>query len=308
MLGLNFNSLFDLAKVFNSEEVCIQYLEELRWKDGIAVSPFDPNSKVYKCAGNKYRCRTTGLYFNVKTDTMFDCSKIKLQKWFMAIWLITMHKKGISSLQLSRDIGVTQKTAWFMLQRIRNCYGMENNHILDNKVETDETFVGGAEKNKHINKRTKGTQGRSCKTKTPVFGMVEREGKLVAKVVKSTSSKHLTPQIIKYIKDGATLYTDEWIGYKNIGKLYDHLFVSHKKKEYVRDDVYTNTVEGFWSLFKRGIGGIYHFVSKKHLQSYVDEFVFRYNTRNFETETERFDHLLNNVENKYLPYKTLIAA
>ena len=306
MLGLNFNSLFDLAETFDTEEKCIEYLEELIWNCN-PVSPFDPNSKVYKCAGNKYRCKNTGLYFNVKTNTMFDCTKIKLQKWFMAIWLVTMHKKGISSHQLGRDIGVTQKTAWFMLQRIRNCYGIENDHELDNKVEADETYVGGAEKNKQANKKTKGNQGRSCKTKTPVFGMVERKGKVVAKVVKSTAAKYLLPEIVKTIKESATVFTDEWVAYNNINKLYDHFIIKHKEKEYVNGDIYTNTIEGFWSLFKRGIVGIYHFVSKKHLQKYVDEFVFRYNTRTFATETARFEYLLNNVLNKYLSYKTLIA-
>jgi len=305
MLGLKFNSLFDLARTFDTEQKCIEYLEELRWANGVVVSPYDPNSKVYKCAGNKYRCKTTGLYFNVKTDTMFDCSKIKLQKWFMGIWLVAMHKKGISSHQLAKDIDITQKSAWFMLQRIRNCFDIENNHTLDKKVESDETFIGGAEKNKHANKKTEGTQGRSCKTKTPVFGMIEREGKLVAKVVKSTASEHLTPEMVKHIKKGATLYTDEWVGYNNINRLYNHLFVNHNEKQYVKDEIYTNTVEGFWSLLKRGITGIYHFVSKKHLQKYVDEFVFRYNTRTF-GERERFEHFFSNIENR-LTYKMLIA-
>ncbi|MCL2651199.1 MAG: IS1595 family transposase [Candidatus Azobacteroides sp.] len=307
MLGLQFNSLFDLTKTFDSEEKCLEYLEELRWGEKGVISPFDPDSKVYKCAGNKYRCKNTGFYFNVKTNTMFDCTKINLQKWFMAIWLITSHKKGISSHQLAKDIDITQKSAWFMLQRIRNCFDIENNHTLDNEVEADETYVGGAEKNKHADKKTKGTQGRSCKTKTPVFGMVEREGKLVAKKVETTGSEHLTPEIIKTVKKTATLFTDEWLAYNNINKLYNHFVIKHNEKQYVNGDIYTNTIEGFWSLFKRGIIGIYHLVSKKHLQKYVDEFVFRYNTRTFATETARLDYFLKSVSNKYLPYKTLIA-
>jgi transposase-like protein len=225
----------------------------------------------------------------------------------MAIWLITSHKKRQSSLQLAKDIEVTQKTAWFMLQRIRNNYGIENQHELDNKVEIDETYVGGAEKNKHANKKTKGNQGRSCKTKTPVVGMVERGGKLVAKPVESIAAKYLVPEIIKTIKKSASVFTDEYLVYKSIDKLYSHFVIKHKEKEYINGDIYTNTIEGFWSLFKRGIIGIYHSVSKKHLQKYVDEFVFRYNTRNFATETARFDYLLSNVSNRYLPYKTLIA-
>jgi transposase-like protein len=136
--------------------------------------------------------------------------------------------------------------------------------------------------------------------------MVERQGKMVAKVVKSTSSENLTPELIKHIKTGATLYTDEWLGYNNIDDLYDHLFVKHNAGEYVKDDIYTNTVEGFWSLLKRGVVGIYHFVSKKHLQKYIDEFVFRYNTRTMATQALRFEYLLNNTEDKYLPYKQLI--
>jgi hypothetical protein len=308
MLGQNFKSLLDLVMVFKDEQTCIQYLEELIWPDGAVISPFDPDSKVYKCAGNKYKCKNTGLYFNVKTNTMFDSTKISLQKWFMAIWLITSHKKGISSHQLAKDIDVTQKTAWFMLQRMRNCFEIENNHELDNEVEADETFIGGKNKNRHANKKVENSQGRSCKDKTPVFGMVEREGKLVAKKIESTASEHLSPEIIKVVKEAATLYTDEWLGYKGLHKIYDHLYVKHNEGQYVNGDIYTNTIEGFWSILKRGIVGIYHFVSKKHLQYYIDEFVFRYNTRKYNSESERFTYFLTAVSNKYLPYKTLIAT
>ena len=307
MLGLKFNSLIELVKVFNNEQTCISYLEELIWFDGV-VSPFDSNSKVYKCAGNKYKCKNSGLYFNVKTNTMFDSTKIELQKWFMAIWLITSHKKGISSHQLAKDIDVTQKTAWFMLQRMRNCFDIENNHELDNEVEADETFVGGKNKNRHKDKKVPNSQGRSFKDKTPVVGMVERQGKLVAKKVESTAKEHLTPELIKVVKETATLYTDEWLGYKGINRIYNHLFVKHNQKEFVNGNIYTNTIEGFWSLLKRGIMGVYHFTSKKHLQYYVDEFVFRYNTRKFETEKDRFNYFLTAISNKYLPYKKLIAT
>ncbi|MER0217067.1 MAG: IS1595 family transposase, partial [Nitrosomonas sp.] len=136
-MNTNFNTIIDLIRAFPNEQTCVDHLESLRWNNGSIVSPFDPDSKVYKCANNRYRCKNTGKYFNVKTATLFDNSKVELQKWFLAIWLVTSHKKGISSVQLSKDIGVTQKTSWFMLQRIRNCFGSVNDNDLSNEVEVD---------------------------------------------------------------------------------------------------------------------------------------------------------------------------
>ena len=152
MITREFKSVLELFEVFTTEQACIDHLEQLRW-NGNVVSPFDSTSKVYKCKDNKYRCKNTGKYFNVKTNTLFDNSNVPLRKWFAAIWLVTCHKKGISSLQLSRDIDVTQKTAWFMLQRIRNCFGIENNNDLTNTVELNETYVGGKNKNRHADKK-----------------------------------------------------------------------------------------------------------------------------------------------------------
>ena len=302
MIIQNFNSILELFNAFPTEQSCIEHLEKLRW-NGYVVSPFDPTSKVYKCKENRYRCKNTGKYFNVKTNTLFDNTKIELRKWFAAIWLVTSHKKGISSLQLSRDIDVTQKTAWFMLQRIRNCFGIENNNELNNTVELDGTYMGGKNKNRHEDKKVEHPQGRSTQDKTPVFGMVERGGKLNAKVVPDTSCATLTKETVKFVKD-ALVCTDEWWGYNSIKQLFLHEIVNHKCKEYVRNNVYTNTIEGFWSLLKRGVIGIYHFTSKQHLQRYVDEFVFRYNTRKH-TECTRFNLLLQNTEHR-LTYKQLI--
>lgn len=294
MINTDFKSILDLINKFPNEQACIDHLEFLRW-NGDVVSPFDEFSKVYKCKDNKYRCKNTGKYFNVKTATLFDNTKVKLQKWFIAIWLITSHKKGISSLQLSRDLDVTQKTAWFMLQRIRKCFGIENNNDLDNNVEVDETYIGGKNKNRHADKKIEKSQGRSSKDKTPVVGMIERQGKLNARAVANVQSKTLTTEIIKYVKESASLHTDEWLGYKGASKLYKHSIVKHGQGEYVNGESHTNTIEGFWSLLKRGILGIYHSTSRKHLQDYVDEFVFRYNTRDF-TESMRFNALLSNME------------
>jgi len=282
MINKEFYSLIDLVTTFTDEQSCIDHLTQLRW-NGDIVSPFDASSKVYVCKGNKYKCKNTGKYFNVKTGTMFDNTKIKLQKWFMAIYLITSHKKGISSLQLSRDIKITQKSAWFMLQRIRACFGIDNNDDkLTGEVEIDETYVGGKNKNRHESKKVKNSQGRSPKDKTPVVGMVQREGKLIAKKVIDVKEGTITEIVAKNIDLNAKVYTDEYRGYNAVRRIYDHQQVKHSAKEYVNGRVHTNTIEGFWSLLKRGIVGIYHFTSEKHLQRYVDEFVFRYNSRDLD--------------------------
>lgn len=165
MVSKDFSSLFELFFAFPDEQSCIDHLEELRW-GGVVVSPFDSTSKVYKCKDNKYRCKNTGKYFNVKTNTLFDGTKIELRKWFAAIWIVTSHKKGISSYQLSRDIGVLPKTAWFMLQRIQNCFGIENKD-LNNAVEMVETYVGGKNKNHLADKKSKMPEDVALKIRHP---------------------------------------------------------------------------------------------------------------------------------------------
>ena len=303
MINTNFNTIIQLLQAFPDEQSCIDHLESLRWENGNVVSPFIPDSKVYKCANNRYRCKESGKYFNVKTSTLFDNTKIKLNKWFLAIWLITSHKKGISSVQLAKDIGVTQKSAWFMLHRIRNCFGFDNDNDLTGEIEVNETYVGGKNKNRHAHKKVKHSQGRSTKDKAPVFGMVQRGGKLNANLVTDVGARILTSHIVACAKD-ATIYSDEWLGYKGLKYIYDHQFIKHGQGEYVNGRVHTNIIEGFWSLLKRGIFDIYQFISVKHLQNYVDEFVFRYNSREMR-EGERFNALLANASKK-LTYKDLI--
>lgn len=276
MIDTNFNNILELLQAFPDEQTCIDHLTQLRWT-GVAISPFDPTSKVYNCKDNKYKCKNTGKYFNVRTATLFDNTKIKLQKWFLAIYLVTSHKKGISSIQLGKDIGVTQKSAWFMLQRIRACFGLDNdNEKLSNEIEIDESYIGGKNKNRHASKKVKNSQGRSAKDKTPVLGMVERGGKLIAKKVIDVKDGTITPIVAQYVDLNAEVFTDEWRGYSTVKRVFNHKHVKHNQGEYVNGKVHTNTIEGFWSLLKRGILEIYHSVSKKHLQFYVDEFAFRY--------------------------------
>ena len=259
----SFKSVRDLLKVFSTEKKCENFLKKVRWGDKV-VSPYDNTAKVYVCSRNRYRCAKTGKDFNVRTGTMFENTKIELRTWFLAIYIITTHKKGISSLQLANDLHVTQTTAWFILHRIRKCFEMENNCILDNDVEIDETYVGGKNKNRHKSKKVKNSQGRSMKDKVAVLGMVERNGKLIARIVEDVQADTLTKEILKSVKKSANIYTDEWLGYKDIHKFYNHEIVNHGAREFVNGNAYTNNMECFWGILKRGIIGIYHFTSKKH--------------------------------------------
>ena len=252
-LNFNFNSIIELITTFNTEQKCIKYLEKVRW-NGNVVSPFDPTSKVYKLKNNQYRCKNTDRDFNVKTNTLFEGTNIKLQKWFLGIYLITSHKKGMSSLQLSKDLNITQKSSWFMLHRIRNCYNIQTEQ-LTNEVEIDETFVGG--------KNKPNCQGG--KDKSIVFGMVERGGKFIGKVVPNRQTKSLLPHIKENIKENSNVMTDELLSYQSLNNWYNHFSVNHRQKEYVNGIIHTNTLEGFWSIFKRGFVGIYHWMSPKHL-------------------------------------------
>ena len=303
---LKFNSLIELLDAFPDEETCITYLEKIRWKKGKIISPFDETSKIYILPNHRYMCKNTQKIFNVKTGTIFHGTKLSLRKWFMAIWLISSHKKGISSPQLAKDLHITQKTAWYMLQKIRTCFICKNIGFLSGEVECDETFVGGKNKNRHWDKKVKNSQGRSFKDKTPVLGMLQRKGDIICRVVKNTSQSELTPMILKFVdKHYTVLYTDEWQGYNKVGQMYHHYFVDHGRGKYVDGRVYTNTIEGFWSIFKRGILGIYHHLSRKHLQLYANEFAFRYNTRKL-GERSRFIYFLRNI-NRKITYQSIIV-
>lgn len=310
MINIDFKSIRDLVKAFPTEQVCIEHLEQLRW-NGVVVSPFDETSKVYKCAGNKYKCKNTGKYFNVRTSTLFDNTKIELQSWFIAIYLLTGHKKGISSLQLAKDLNVTQKTAWFMAQRIRNCFGINDNDTDDGKlggggqvVEVDETYVGGKMKNMTHKKRKEiGNKGANA-NKHMVMGYLVRGGNLKLQAV--SDRKAIFKSVLENVNAESVLFTDMNGSYHYAANHFaGHETVDHVKKEYVRDGViHTNSIEGIFSMFDRMVIGTYHYLSGKHMQKYADELSYRYNTRNNST-SYRFNLLLANATNK-LTYKTLI--
>lgn len=312
MINLEFKSVIELVRTFSSEEICIKHLEQLRW-NGVVVSPFDETSKVYVCAGNKYKCKNTGKYFNVRTATLFDNTKIELQTWFMAIFLITTHSKGISSVQLSKDLNVTQKTAWFMLHRVRNCFGIEDNNDEGGKmggggqvVEVDETYVGGKVKNMSNRKRKENYETKAHNNnKTMVMGYLVRGGALKLQVV--TDKKAILQSVIETVSPDAVVLTDMSGSYTHAHKHFvAHETVDHGKHEYVRNGtIHTNGIEGAFSMFDRMVIGTYHFISVKHMQKYADELSFRYNWRT-DKGCDKFNALLQNTT-KRLTYKSLIA-
>jgi transposase-like protein len=236
-------------------------------------------------------------------------SKLPSIKWILAMYLIT-HKKGISSVQLSKDLGVTQKTAWFVLQRIRNALGLEpNKQNFKGEVEIDETFVGGKNKNRHYSKRMKYKEltGRTYPDKTTVFGLYERgTGRVRAMVISRKDFTNLGRVITYNVEPGSTLMTDDWIGYRCVDKIYKRHFIDHGKWIYADGNVTTNRVENFWSHLKRGLSGTYIRVSPKHLNKYVQEFVFRTNNRNLVPQ-QQVENIIRTMICR-LKYKDLIAA
>lgn len=302
-MEFDFKSILDLVKAFPDEATCMAYLAEMRW-NGVIVSPFDETSKVYKCAGFKYKCKNTGKYFTAKVGTIFEDTKIPLIKWYMALYIFSSHKKGVSSHQLAKDIDVTQKTAWFMLHRLRFAFDSPSfKKEFNGIVEIDETFIGGRESNKHANKKS-GLMGKAL-DKGIVLGMKDRKtGTVKAQVVPNAQAETLIPLVRKAVQENSIVITDEWRAYHQLGETFSHGRVCHSAKQYVDGHFHTNGIENFWSHLKRGVNGIYHWVSKEHLQSYVDEYALRFNTRKM-TTSGRFDLVLSNVAGR-LTYKELI--
>ena len=305
------NSLIDLLDSLQSEEDCREFLEAIRWDGGRApICPHcgSQSKEHYKLTnGGQYRglhkCKDCNKRFTVTVGTMFEGSHIPLQKWFVAIYVFLAHKKGISSTQLHKDIAVTQKTAWFMLSRIR--YNLRNiKYIIYGDVtQVDETYIGGKNKNRNAGKRLKNTRGRSLKLKAPVMGLLS-DGKVYVEPIPKASKWILHGVINSLVSKGTTVVTDGWYGYKGLSENYVHKVIDHHRGEYVKGGYHTNSIEGFWSQLKRGIIGVYHLVTRKHLELYCDEFAYRYNTRDL-TDGERFSQFLS-IAKKRLRYRMLI--
>ena len=308
-----FGSLIEMLAYFSDEKTCRKAVAESRWGSGRKQDVVCPYCGGHHCVGRRdgrFRCHRCGKNFSCKVGTIFEDSNLPLAKWFVAMYLISSNKKGVSSCQLARDISVTQKTAWYVLHKVRSLYAQYDTDTLSGEVECDEVYIGGREKWKHKSMRTPGTQGRSGKTKTPVFGMMERSEFVNAKgevepmsyvhamAVENTSGTTLKPLIGQFVEEGSTVFTDELNSYNGLSELgYAHKVCNHSALQFVCEDdgtVYTNNIEGFWSHFRRMITGCYHDVSDEHLQSYIDEACFRWNTRKMD-EPERFSHMFSSA-------------
>ena len=304
----SFKSLADMEAAFPDENACIDHFRGLRWPDGNIPCPHCGSvDKHYKLADNTHKCRDCRKKFTVRNGTIFEDAKVSLRKWFIAIFLMTSHKKGISSCQLAKDIGVTQKTAWFMLHRIRNAaMTKEFNAPLSGTVEADECYVGPNPRFLHAGKRDPTLFGvAAAKQKKIVFGMIQRDGDLRVHYVQDGRKATLQPIIRSNIAKGAKVYTDESNAYAWMYQGYAHALVTHSLGEYVRDDVSTNSIEGAFSHFKRTMVGTYHKASRKHLDRYLQMFAFRWNRRK-DREGERVNDLLRSTKGRRITYKELI--
>jgi transposase-like protein len=306
-----FKNIIDLLTTFDTEAKCSQYIALKRWGENPVCPHCSSDKKVYRFKdGIYFKCGVCRKKFTVRIGTIFGDSKIPLVKWFAAMWLFTSHKKGISSCQLAKEISVSQKTSWFMLHRLR--YGMETPEYkapLDGVVEADETFWGGKEKNKHQNRLPQDGLGAQMGKgeKTPIFGLVARGGEARLRYVRNTKKAVLEPVIIANVKEFARVITDEWYAYNTLNeKNYNHDTIKHAIKQYVRGDIHTNTIENVWSTLKWVLVGSYRVVSKKHLQAYLEEFAYRFNSRDINSP-QRFDRMIKQSGRGSLPYQTLIA-
>ena len=276
----------------------MDYLKKKRFKDGL-YCVHCKHDKVYTLKGEyKFRCgnKSCRKDFTITTKTIFHGSKIPLPTWFMAMFLLNNSSKGISSVQLAKQLGVTQKTAWFIDHRIRETY-KQGKEIMQGTVKADETFVGGKEKNKHASKK----KGEITK-KEVIIGIRDRETKKVkAQHVENTKARTLKAYIYDNLETGSTLITDDNMAYRHTRHIYKHKVVKHGVGQYVDGDTHTNSIESFWSIVKRGYIGVYHYWSKKHLQRYIDEYTFRHNNRksnNMSIVSTCMDNLNNRISYK----------
>jgi len=299
------SSLLDAVRYFSDLKVCNDYMRSIKWPHGLCCHHCG-STEVYELSTRPVlKCRDCKKQFSYKVGTIFEDSPLGLDKWFVAVWAIANAKNGISSHELGRALGVTQKTAWFMLHRIREAMRTGTFRKLAGTVESDETFVGGEARNMHAHIREKKIRGRGAVGKRIVHGLLERDGEVRASVVDAVEPDEMHPIIISNVERGSNLYTDEHKVYTQLDRYFVHEVINHTEA-YVRGKVHTNGLENFWCLFKRMLKGTYVHCAAFHLQRYVDEECTRFNDRKMD-DGNRFRKVMSRVFGRRLTWRFLTA-
>jgi transposase-like protein len=290
---------------FSDPDNCLNYIVARRWPNGVTCPNCGRTDVTFIPARRVWQCKTRHpkSQFSVKVGTVFEDSPLGLDKWLPAVWMIASCKNGISSYEIHRALGVTQKTAWFMLHRIRLAM-QDSGGLLCGEVEVDETFIGGKARNMHKKKRDAKITGRGPKDKEIVFGMVERGGRVRVAHVETRGGEELQSHIRQCVEAGAAIFSDELPSYDGLGDDYRHDIINHAV-EYVNGNTHTNTIENFWALLKRGLHGTYVSVEPFHLFRYIDEQAFRYNNRKDMNDGDRFSAVVSQIAGKRLTYDEL---
>lgn len=297
---------------FSNPDNCLQYIAVRRWPDGVICPTCGREDVSFLAKQRKWQCKSAHAQrqFSVKVGTIFEDSPLGLDKWLMTVWMVTNCKNGVSSYEIHRAIKVTQKTAWFMLQRVRLAMqtgsfakkmGGDGGH-----VEADETFIGGKARNMHIAQKKRRITGTGGKDKAAVMGILERGGEVRAMVVPDRKRTTLQAAVKNHVEAGSALYTDSLLSYNGLEGDYAHQVINHAVK-YVDGSIHTNGLENFWSLLKRSIAGTYVSVEPFHLFRYLDEQTFRFNNRKDMNDGERFSKVVSQVKDKRVTYKELIG-
>ena len=303
---MNPKTLQEAVIFFNDPDNCFNYFVSRRWPNGVICPTCGRDDVSFLTNQKKWQCKSSHKrrQFSLKTGTIFEDSPLGLCKWLIAVWMITTCKNVISSYEVHRALGVTQKTAWFMIHRIRVAMETGTFEKLSGTVECDETWIGGNALNMHHDKRERfKMKGGRRDHKTAVLGMVERKGRVRARIIPKARMKYMLPIVQETVEEGSNLYTDNATAYELAYVNYVHETVNHSI-EYVRENIHTNSIENFWSLLKRTIKGTYISVSPLHLQKYVEEQTFRYNERK-KTDGERFEKITSQLADKRLTYADL---